>query len=84
MAARRVNWWVRYNWKRRAWSIYEGRYLRGNMLYRRKAEAVKVAAFNCRERLKWHYQRSELMVLDRRGIIVERRTYGKDPRRSKG
>lgn len=78
MAARRVNWWVRWRKRDRRWCIYEGRQL--HSARRTKVEAVKSAVL----RIAVMGRLAELFILRKDGKIGRgssgRRTYGKDPR----
>lgn len=83
MAARRVNWWVRWRKKDARWAYYRGRTLQ-DFGFEHQERAAAHAATNARIEWETKGQPGELLILSKKGTIRERRTYGDDPRRSKG
>lgn len=82
----RVRWEVRWLTAPDNWNVYrDGEYL---VRYSTKALAVRVAAEMCRNALAQDGTLSELYIKTKAGRIGKgssgRRTYGKDPRGSKG
>ena len=78
---KRIRWEVRFSRKDGYWSIWRERALFDT--FRFKAYAVKRAAEHCRT---YYYggELSELTIKRRDGTIQDKRTYGADPRRTRG
>ena len=81
---KRIRWEVRWDRKIGEWGIWC--YPIGNLdrYHRLKRNAVKSAAKSCRECLAEFGELSELTIKRKDGTIQDKRTYGKDPRRTRG
>ncbi len=77
---KRVKWTIAYDKKVRAWRA-------GPQVgwYRRNKRAlINVISEHLRDRWKLYGELSELIIKKKDGRIQDRRTYGKDPRKTKG
>lgn len=66
----------------RPWGLYAEGLL--SAVFTSKADAVETAAGLLRQAWRYLYVRSELVIKARDGRIIDTRTYGEDPRRTKG
>lgn len=76
---KRTRYVVAYNKRLKAWAATVKGVYRAE--YRTQAEAVQATAALCRARLP---ALSEIIIKARNGQIRDNRTYGADPRKSKG
>lgn len=65
-----------------AWGFYAGKECVGSRAH--KSDMVWLAAFNLTSAWENLRIRSELVIKDRKGRVQDTRTYGDDPRRTKG
>lgn len=81
--AKREVWSVRWDKSSRWWHVVD--HLRNVIYsYRVKAVAVSTAASECRGVWEGGGNLAQLRVFNKNGRIAFERTYGKDPRRTKG
>ena len=78
----RIRWEVRWLTAPDGWAIYRGRVWQGRS--RLKRGAVAMAARFCRFCLTNSGELSELTIKRKDGTIQDKRTYGADPRSTKG
>jgi Zn-finger nucleic acid-binding protein len=83
---KRIRWEVRYDKSRQCWSIFRDREWTDG--WSTKCRAVKYSAYCCRVNWTDRGELSELTIKNKNGQIGKgssgRRTYGKDPRGTKG
>jgi hypothetical protein len=83
---KRIRWEVRFSRAKGIWCVYRGKSRRFGA--HPKTEAVKWAVFFCVARFDIEGEPSELIIKNRDGRIGKgsgsRRSYGLDPRKSRG
>lgn len=79
---KRIRWEVRYSRKNNFWIVYRAREIVDYGFW--KASAIKYATESCRSCFALRLELSELTIKRKDGTIQDKRTYGRDPRRSKG
>jgi hypothetical protein len=79
---KRVRWEVRYDKRVFCWRVF--RQKESVAAWSLKANAIHATSQVCRERLRAFGELSELTIKKKNGQIQDKRTYGKDPRGTKG
>jgi hypothetical protein len=82
MNIKRVRYEVRYSRRTKLWCFYRGR-VRIDF-DTNKRDAVRSAACYCANRWWLIRERNELVIKRCDNTIQDKRTYGRDPRKSKG
>ena len=78
---RRIRWTISPHKRSGVWYATSG----GKRLrYLTQAEAISATAKHCRQRWKEYKEPHELIIKGRNGRIRDNRTYGNDPRGTKG